>query len=106
MKSLGNTDSCLACPWKRVYSNQRLCCEHPYWFQAEETIVPNTDGTTHTLCPLEDTKELDRQIPCDDTFIEKVTNSAEHPWNSLVVTRKSKFKQELIYWIDLINRNL
>ena len=48
------------------------------------------------------------QIPTDDEFLEKVCSCGNAEWKTLYFTedQRSREKNILFYWIDLINENL
>jgi hypothetical protein len=45
-------------------------------------------------------------IPTEDTFLEKIGNMYVIHWKELNSTQKKEFKNEVLWWIELINKNL
>jgi hypothetical protein len=45
-------------------------------------------------------------IPTDDNFLNKVGNSYYTKWKELNHIQKKEFKKEILWWIDLLNKNL
>lgn len=45
-------------------------------------------------------------IPTDDTLLEKIGNMYVIHWKELNRIQKKEFKKEVLWWIELINKNL